>query len=131
MERQFQYISCYGLSINGYQGHYYFTCFNTSHVTVYLFHQTEVIDGKTVSIHLMLRFIAVECFDEDCDLTFQYISCYGLSKKLWNGYQMQTSFNTSHVTVYLFCMVSYGTVYGSFNTSHVTVYHVIGYTITF
>ena len=101
---EFQYISCYGLSIGG--GSYpveltifqYISCyglsgteeqcsqcdedFNTSHVTVYP--KTVVVHNQSIpiviSIHLMLRFIV----DSDGNMWFtkgfQYISCYGLSR---------------------------------------------------
>ena len=76
--KQFQYISCYGLS-----------------------RKHRITTGReNISIHLMLRFIGKVCERLHCGATFQYISCYGLSKlfvavKVW-----YPNFNTSHVTVY-------------------------------
>ena len=98
---QFQYISCYGLSLCGNHGKSWNPVFQ--YISCY---------GLSSSVNADAFFANL----------FQYISCYGLSgngvgTQLYNAY-----FNTSHVTVYL------GTVYLSycypiyFNTSHVTVY---------
>ena len=96
--------------------------FNTSHVTVY--HRQEndrsssfrisihlmllfillvflrLLSRKQISIHLMLLFIFLQlclCYHL---LTFQYISCYCLSKKFEHLTPHLAYFNTSHVTVY-------------------------------
>ena len=96
--------------------------FNTSHVTVYL----RATDRRRVL------------------LTFQYISCYCLSKKAYVFRVAVKHFNTSHVTVYRCrrsgrncrCIISIhlmllfidiarikNPIKKNFNTSHVTVYH--------
>ena len=75
------------------------TCFNTSHVTLYL---TRVkILGEA---------------DE-----FQYISCYSLSWCFPRHHIRTCRFNTSHVTLYL-QKYSFKNGRISFNTSHVTLY---------
>ena len=75
----FQYISCYGLSptmdLSGIQT----SNFNTSHVTVYLLRSYNRKLSIMISIHLMLRFISLKEWAEENGLSFQYISCYGLS----------------------------------------------------
>ena len=98
-----------------------------------------------ISIHLMLRFIRINGNLVIIRFTFQYISCYGLSRKnLTSGekiHHFNTShvtvypveevkkdktnfhFNTSHVTVYLIMLAFKGFNENHFNTSHVTVYH--------
>ena len=53
----FQYISCYGLSSHILRTLRKNTYFNTSHVTVYRFRNQIEGGEKTISIHLMLRFI--------------------------------------------------------------------------
>ena len=98
----------------------------------------------TISIHLMLRFILSRTSVAGNVSSFQYISCYGLSKKFSGIRRKRRDFNTSHVTVYLQPGVKidyktgfqYISCYGlsllsfhcllyhhHFNTSHVTVYH--------
>ncbi len=97
----------------------------------------------TISIHLMLRFILSRTSVAGNVSSFQYISCYGLSKKFSGIRRKRRDFNTSHVTVYLQPGVKidyktgfqYISCYGLsspfasifaqicyFNTSHVTVY---------
>ena len=97
----FQYISCYCLSVSGFDSFIsahlfqYISCyclsglslglfndqadFNTSHVTVY---RTDM--PRISSKHL-----------------FQYISCYCLSRDYAAKNNIVIHFNTSHVTVYL------------------------------
>ena len=97
---QFQYISCYCLSLR--KGHITGgrKNFNTSHVTVYL---DLIIYSSTQSL-------------------FQYISCYCLSELRLAAMQILRDFNTSHVTVYRLWVVFVGFSFTNFNTSHVTVY---------
>ena len=75
--------------------------FNTSHVTVYPYWKITSYYLSLISIHLMLLFILAffHCFSAPS--LFQYISCYCLSKDKREPQQVQTDFNTSHVTVYL------------------------------
>ena len=54
--------------------------FNTSHVTVYPFKETENAPGHRISIHPMLRFILLKKRKMLLDIEFQYIPCYGLSR---------------------------------------------------
>ena len=53
----FQYISCYGLSFRFSYKYTIYHHFNTSHVTVYLGTLIRSRSHKKISIHLMLRFI--------------------------------------------------------------------------
>ena len=123
----FQYISCYSLSIccqistvvisrfntsHVTLYHVYGRCFyrrslsfNTSHVTLYHKPNSSRAFSITVSIHLMLLFIAE--FAE---------------KYLESG-----SFNTSHVTLYRRAGSALPGGKESFNTSHVTLYQEFGY----
>ena len=85
---QFQYISCYSLSVWIIYFCNFHTCFNTSHVTLY--HSWCII------YNMVMR--------------FQYISCYSLSRaRLQEVYHLDR-FNTSHVTLYpssqAFCSMS-------------------------
>ena len=119
----FQYISCYCLSHHPSRCSRLYNHFNTSHVTVYHIRNTRddmnLLNFNTshvtvypywkitsyylslISIHLMLLFILAffHCFSAPS--LFQYISCYCLSKDKREPQQVQTDFNTSHVTVYL------------------------------
>ena len=54
---KFQYISCYGLSFPKSNRRRRKNNFNTSHVTVYQKSSISSTIRKTISIHLMLRFI--------------------------------------------------------------------------
>ena len=74
----FQYISCYGLSA--------MSC--------------RIQSSRSISIHLMLRFIRENISKFMNFLSFQYISCYGLSMLRLMPWLMFRHFNTSHVTVY-------------------------------
>ena len=76
---EFQYISCYCLSLS--VSILAFVCgnFNTSHVTVYL--NVCIFTRKAIK--------------------FQYISCYCLSTIQLLKQMHGKDFNTSHVTVYL------------------------------
>ena len=56
--------------------------------------------GTGVSIHLMLLFIQGRTFHRIYLRTFQYISCYSLSKLWTDLYMLEIGFNTSHVTLY-------------------------------
>ena len=101
------------------------TCFNTSHVVVYLkaywssavcvisfntshvvvYHSCLVRPGILcfVSIHLMLQFINTKCAKHISKAQFQYISCCSLSLKRSFPSSTSCSFNTSHVVVYRNC----------------------------
>ena len=57
-------------------------------------------------------------------ITFQYISCYCLSRYLLPDLVPHCYFNTSHVTVYRCAAISLTFLQYHFNTSHVTVYRV-------
>ena len=85
--------------------------FNTSHVTVYRHWPEFFPSAKTISIHLMLRFIKTINTLNRYTIWFQYISCYGLSHTWHRSAQVPHHFNTSHVTVYLrilyLCSVQY------------------------
>ena len=76
------------------------SCFNTSHVTLYLSSFPSGTYIPTVSIHLMLLFILME------DGISPDYSC----------------FNTSHVTLYRLLLTAMLKRQCSFNTSHVTLY---------
>ena len=97
----FQYISCYGLSINCKTIIIVIYNFNTSHVTVYQ------------KVQLLVQ---IPTF------VFQYISCYGLSARTNSTTYQSTDFNTSHVTVYRTHREVFQLHQNYFNTSHVTVY---------
>ena len=77
--KQFQYISCYSLSISVILPEEMDKRFNTSHVTLYLLTLTKWIYAAKVSIHLMLLFISVPIAYLRKVIKFQYISCYSLS----------------------------------------------------
>ena len=97
---EFQYISCYGLSLPVRVLALARQYFNTSHVTVYLVRyiflngslifqyiscyglsrwEPYVSRKMGISIHLMLRFIIPIPGKLIHNRPFQYISCYGLS----------------------------------------------------
>ena len=122
-EIEFQYISCYCLSVD------------------YIVTLLQMCLFQYISCYCLSRIQQRSNFET---MQFQYISCYCLSMKevlqilqIWN-------FNTSHVTVYLSAIgkrkqlliisihlmllfiltpVAYSKIYHHFNTSHVTVYH--------
>ena len=97
---EFQYISCYCLSLQHLCTSSSFSYFNTSHVTVYP-------SSSLCSIQLTLfQYISCYCLSiavktkESVLVIFQYISCYCLSH-LWQLHLLVwLDFNTSHVTVY-------------------------------
>ena len=121
---EFQYISCYCLSIR---------------ITI-PFYSTKI------SIHLMLLFIGFALYESGntmvfqyiscyclsqppicillCKSSFQYISCYCLSDSHCMSLETQWYFNTSHVTVYHNLLSVYYSANHHFNTSHVTVYRI-------
>ena len=101
----FQYISCYCLSKMGDEQEDSQHNFNTSHVTVYLYSARFMGESGYISIHLMLLFICSPCHASIVALIFQYISCYCLSGGNSPFGMIQRNFNTSHVTVYLFCYI--------------------------
>ena len=117
--------------------------FNTSHVTVY-----QLLEGCKVS-ESSFQYISCYCLSLRCNNpnqsapSFQYISCYCLSVLSHQITSYQWHFNTSHVTVYLHCVLSVFffasfqyiscyclschsahqiSIHHNFNTSHVTVY---------
>mgnify|MGYP004519921821 CR=1 FL=1 len=100
----FQYISCYSLSSSNtrlcraVQLFQYISCYSLSKPWAIMTMSFHV------SIHLMLLFI-------------QY---------LLDGMVMDSSFNTSHVTLYLQGAARQGYINYRFNTSHVTLYPVLG-----
>ena len=102
MKKGVQYISCYSLSekfavsdyiVNKFQ---YISCYSLS------FTGRREKREIAVSIHLMLLFIRVATVIESCFAKFQYISCYSLSALYYSDQALETCFNTSHVTLYLF-----------------------------
>ena len=76
----FQYISCYCLSYLRHVYSHLSLNFNTSHVTVYRYHSTSFFFATFISIHLMLLFIPSGILSSWSTTTFQYISCYCLSR---------------------------------------------------
>ena len=60
-----------------------------------------------VSIHLMLLFIGMREILFKAKRMFQYISCYSLSGEMYGLNSSQSSFNTSHVTLYRKNMIKY------------------------
>ena len=122
-------------------------CFNTSHVTLYPFLVFVIREFISVSIHLMLLFIArrndrrtvgywvsihlmLLFIANSARLMlprrqFQYISCYSLSLQNLKKLHTDSCFNTSHVTLY---RNFHGEMYFQeicFNTSHVTLYQLV------
>ena len=101
---QFQYISCYGLSLSiarhivGRNTFQYISCYGLS-------------DG--------------DMYNDDAVHKFQYISCYGLSFFFSLIRFTLVNFNTSHVTVYRNLSPPSQVQPCNFNTSHVTVYPLI------
>ena len=99
--RQFQYISCYSLSLQNLKKLHTDSCFNTSHVTLYRNFHGEMY------------------FQEICFNT-SHVTLYQLVAARMEV--LAVSFNTSHVTLYrsfIFHILSPKT---RFNTSHVTLY---------
>ena len=92
----FQYISCYSLSSCRSAKRVEKLCFNTSHVTLYLFAFRPSSDCCIVSIHLMLLFIAICDWNGYKTVGFQYISCYSLSISL-----LHVSKRMGHVSIHL------------------------------
>ena len=78
---KFQYISCYSLSRGKNFTGEIENSFNTSHVTLYLDGTITGIPDGLVSIHLMLLFIEYFTSATTVTFSFQYISCYSLSKR--------------------------------------------------
>ena len=97
---RFQYISCYSLSLMIWKLLLRSCSFNTSHVTLYRIWFRKHMRTQSVSIHLMLLFIAV--------LNRIPASADG--------------FNTSHVTLYRQMAIVQTSIWHRFNTSHVTLY---------
>ena len=168
-KNMFQYISCYSLSMTSKHYKYfqpkfqYISCYSLSRKYPWG-NQREI----GVSIHLMLLFILRQkttdrtdgCFNTShvtlyrrwtfqnrWQWTFQYISCYSLSKisRPWSAVQIPFQyiscyslsnydklsdawdycFNTSHVTLYQSFRQKIKCFLVSFNTSHVTLYLIV------
>ena len=96
--------------------------FDTSHVTLYLVQPDFYL--------LVDVFQYISCYSLSRDYNgsgykrnkFQYISCYSLSLTRPCFFAAFSSFNTSHVTLYLKAVVSSFLWKPCFNTSHVTLY---------
>ena len=122
----FQYISCYSLSASAeritvlYPKFQYISCYSLSRKGM-----GYGTSGMRVSIHLMLLFIWLCLYKVSCGLMFQYISCYSLSVMAGTQGTFRTSFNTSHVTLYLILRGLDSLYRVRFNTSHVTLYHLL------
>ena len=118
----FQYITCYSLSLEKAEvpvfgkRFQYITCYSLSGFTWHYLHCVYV------SIHHMLLFIGYDNSNGQGISVFQYITCYSLSTDQSKRFIMLTSFNTSHVTLYLTHNSQDHTSYIRFNTSHVTLY---------
>ena len=99
-ETEFQYITCYSLSLSSFHCSSPFHRFNTSHVTLYRTTKALLSSANPVSIHHMLLFIIYETGEVDSFSRFQYITCYSLSLYYQFDWRVNDSFNTSHVTLY-------------------------------
>ena len=117
------------------------SCFNTSHVTLYLLQTTQILHMEEVSIHHMLLFITFRehtlhgcsfvsihhmllfiCSRQDSGENvpgFQYITCYSLSIELADKVLPKNRFNTSHVTLYRLQIRRPG------NRKHVSIHHML------
>ena len=102
----FQYIPCYCLSCLTIK------CFVNSrpfqYIPCYCLSNCRWYDQLPIhiSIHPMLLFILRAVRKEHRWNSFQYIPCYCLSKMSVDEELVREDFNTSHVTVYLFCFLS-------------------------
>ena len=122
MTFSFQYISCYGLSRHLQKTR------PPQSISIHL--MLRFIFGSSIrkpistiiSIHLMLRFIIFLNHDQTYLTIFQYISCYGLSRRHLEETVIPKSFQ--YISCYgLSLDARQGNVLkGNFNTSHVTVY---------
>ena len=115
------------------------------HMLLFILELRHFLTNLTrVSIHHMLLFIGKQPLAIESEETFQYITCYSLSRKTNMNKLDYLRFNTSHVTLYLHCVhwffyiftgFQYITCYSlsrglavftvkplCFNTSHVTLY---------
>ena len=97
----FQYISCYGLSLQEGKEVKLKPNFNTSHVTVYrlLMSRWQILRANFNTSHVTVYRSGVGNCDSAINI-FQYISCYGLSVFTCRVIIFPLNFNTSHVTVY-------------------------------
>ena len=100
----------------------FFSCFNTSHVVVYLEEnkKIEVINWFQYISCCSLSIMAMGV--HPIDLEFQYISCCSLSRRLNQPRASISCFNTSHVVVYPTNVHHQAYEQKRFNTSHVVVY---------
>ena len=105
---QFQYISCYCLSVSGDANDILALHFNTSHVTVYRWIEAKFsFDFRNFNTSHVTVY-RQPCGDIRCATIFQYISCYCLSNPNRSKKKKIFDFNTSHVTVYLRQKQKYG-----------------------
>ena len=140
---EFQYISCYCLSI-WIDGRITFLIISIHLMLLFIWMQglptafpvsfqyisCYCLSGwfahrnlwRHISIHLMLLFIPPIMLSKSIRPVFQYISCYCLSMSLSFVTLDFANFNTSHVTVYQWYYDSRLFTFIDFNTSHVTVY---------
>ena len=120
---EFQYISCYSLSVTIDTKDGRAQSFNTSHVTLY---QGVVSNPVYLSVFQYIScyslsysrlplcqglrsFQYISCYSlslipkllVSVCLLFQYISCYSLSNVQRRNWPRRIRFNTSHVTLYL------------------------------
>ena len=97
-------------------------CFNTSHVTLYPEKTQCWMDGRVVSIHLMLLFIGIWKLEKVAEILFQYISCYSLSCE--DSVESRSSTQFQYISCYSLskCQAVYWKKKEGFNTSHVTLY---------
>ena len=103
LSAMFQYITCYSLSNAKADTYWQFTCFNTSHVTLYRDYDTKLRQRKTVSIHHMLLFIPSGSASSSaiCSVSIHHMLLFIPKRYVWSS-SLITCFNTSHVTLYRF-----------------------------
>ena len=120
---EFQYISCYCLSLQRRKEEGIVKYFNTSHVTVYLCLFKEYGIACFISIHLMLLFIFAFSKNPASLALFQYISCYCLSKSS-RRVHIPNLISIHLMLLFIVFLHFHYCTYLHFNTSHVTVYPV-------
>ena len=97
---EFQYISCYSLSLPGIMnlaaasGFQYISCYSLSHLQRIKRSRHTSFNTSHVTLY---QYGWVRVKDKDM---FQYISCYSLSKNAKADTDTKLRFNTSHVTLY-------------------------------
>ena len=139
----FQYISCYSLSMTKSKSR------SSVVVSIHLMLlfipvlPCQLARRTRVSIHLMLLFIRIILFGFWQSLTFQYISCYSLSRNRYPGtcyccgFQYISCYSLSNHSFCTVCLITVsihlmllfivglsalGISVTCFNTSHVTLY---------